>query len=316
MKITIFFQNLNQAIRTRTFLLIVLLFLTDQDLYPSYDQFLNHNKPPQKESFEFYDIYQDTSFVFPFIPELNIISKNHTPNKPKIYPSGYYESLLTYNQPDTTIKVVIPSFLVEMMIPFLKYTDKEDITLSITKKITKKNHLSTDVKKTRSIHIMGEGTMNTNQMFSFLIKNNPEADADRVRKLINIYFKECHTEGVNHDVAFIQMCHETGFLRYDGVVKESQNNFCGLGTINSDTPGEVFKNAEEGIRAHIQHLKAYASTEELKHELVDQRFRFVERGTAPVVKNLTGKWAADPHYDKKILGLFVRAHSMVGKPQI
>jgi len=60
------------------------------------------------------------------------------------------------------------------------------------------------------------------------------------------------------------------------------------------------------VRAHIQHLKAYASTEKLNTELVDERFRFVKRGSATEISELTGKWATDKQYDKKIRNLLHR----------
>ncbi len=68
---------------------------------------------------------------------------------------------------------------------------------------------------------------------------------------------EAIQEGVNPDLAFIQMCHETGFLRFDGTVDKSQNNYCGLGATGNGVKGSTFLDQKEGVRAHIQHLKAY-----------------------------------------------------------
>jgi len=150
------------------------------------------------------------------------------------------------------------------------------------------------------------GILNNEELRDFVLAHNDSIDTAYVEKLVKIYIEEATREGVNHDVAFVQMCHETDFLKYTGVVHPDQKNFCGLGTVNDDTPGEYFETVEKGIRAHIQHLKAYASKQELKHELVDNRFYFVQRGIAPVVEELTGRWAADPDYDRKIKKLFKR----------
>lgn len=156
------------------------------------------------------------------------------------------------------------------------------------------------------LRIMGEGILSKKELRDFLVSHNDSIDIAYVEKLVKIYIEEATREGVNHDVAFVQMCHETDFLKYTGVVHPEQKNFCGLGTVNNDTPGEYFETAEKGIRAHIQHLKAYASKQDLKHDLVDNRFYFVQRGIAPVVEKLTGRWATDPDYDQKIKKLFKR----------
>jgi hypothetical protein len=96
------------------------------------------------------------------------------------------------------------------------------------------------------------------------------------------------------------MCLETGFLRYGGLVISEMNNFCGLGAIGPGQPGEWFPTVELGVRAHIQHLKAYASDQPLEGELVDPRFPLVRRGSSPAVQGLAGSWAADKLYAEKI----------------
>ena len=76
--------------------------------------------------------------------------------------------------------------------------------------------------------------------------------------------------------------------------------------MDADHPGEVFETEELGVRAHIQHLQAYATTEEvnLHKELVDPRYNWVHK--TKFIENifeLTGTWATDPHYGEKIDGL-------------
>ena len=98
---------------------------------------------------------------------------------------------------------------------------------------------------------------------------------------------------------------ETGWLKYGGAVKIEQNNFAGIGAVDNDPVGSSawFPDVRIGVRAQIQHLKAYASTEPLKRNCVDNRFKYVARGCAPYVEwlgipdNPTGKgWAAAKGY--------------------
>ena len=162
-----------------------------------------------------------------------------------------------------------------------------------------------------SLIIMGSGNLSMMQLRDFLLLHNDSIDTSYVERLTNLYIKEAKQEGVNHDVAFIQMCHETDFLKYTGVVRAEQNNFCGLGTVNNHTPGESFESPRQGIRAHIQHLKAYASKKDLNHEMVDKRFFYVQRGIAPEVEELTGRWASDSAYHHKIRKLYSRLETFI-----
>jgi hypothetical protein len=147
---------------------------------------------------------------------------------------------------------------------------------------------------------MGNGLVSPEKMGAFLIGSNPEAEKEFVEKLMSIYLEEAAIEGVNHDTAFAQMCLETGFLRFGGLVTPDMNNFCGLGAIGPEQIGVWFPNPRTGVRAHIQHLKAYATDEPLKQELVDPRYRFVRYGSSPAIKGLAGTWATDLAYAEKI----------------
>ena len=94
-------------------------------------------------------------------------------------------------------------------------------------------------------------------------------------------------EGVDPAVAFAQAMKETNFLRFGGDVKIEQFNFAGIGATGGGAAGESYANVRTGIRAQIQHLKAYASNEDLKNQCVDTRFAFVKtRGCAQYVEYL------------------------------
>jgi hypothetical protein len=157
--------------------------------------------------------------------------------------------------------------------------------------------------------IMGIGRMTRGQLVEFFMGSNPDADELRVTLLAELYMEESAFEGVNWDVAFVQMCLETGFLRFGGLVSPDMNNFCGLGAIGPEQPGLWFPDYRTGVRAHVQHLKAYASTEPLAGELVDPRFHYVSpRGKSPDIMGLAGTWAADRSYGDKLAELLERLY--------
>jgi hypothetical protein len=152
----------------------------------------------------------------------------------------------------------------------------------------------------------------------FLGEINPQADRDQVEQLAVFYTEEAAAEGVNHDIAFAQMCLETGFLRDGGLVTPDMNNFCGLGATGPAHPGESFPEPRIGVRAHIQHLKAYATDNPLNRELVDPRYRWVRYGSAPTITGLSGTWAVDREYGNKIKSILERlyryADTLQGRP--
>ncbi len=161
--------------------------------------------------------------------------------------------------------------------------------------------------------IMGPGKTKLSDLARFIEKHNPDLSPKQARTIARLYIKEAKDEGVNYDVAFSQMCLETGYLKFGGNVLPAQHNLCGLGVTGKGKKGLAFPSLELGIRAHIQHLKAYASNDKLKHKVVDARFKYVKRGSVRDIRNLTGKWASDPEYGKKIENLLKRLMAEAGK---
>jgi hypothetical protein len=157
--------------------------------------------------------------------------------------------------------------------------------------------------------ILGQGQVQPDRLALFLENANPQAEKNFVADLVQFYQEEAAAEGVNHDVAFAQMCLETGFLRYGNLVTPDMNNFCGLGAIGPEQPGERFPDPRTGVRAHIQHLKAYATGEPLNQALVDPRYRWVKYGSAPTIYGLAGTWAADRAYGEKINDILERLYT-------
>jgi hypothetical protein len=149
--------------------------------------------------------------------------------------------------------------------------------------------------------IAGIGIKSANQLAAFFLAHNPDENPYRVRRMAAYYIAEAKKEGINSDVAFVQMCLETGFLKFGGLVTVDMHNYCGLGAIDSERPGERFSSEETGVRAHIQHLQAYALTTPLNGELVDPRYKYVNpRGKARDVFGLAGTWASDKAYGQKL----------------
>lgn len=148
--------------------------------------------------------------------------------------------------------------------------------------------------------IMSHGNTSLVQLITFLNNKNPDA-LNRFPDLPKLYREEGNAEGVNFDIAFAQMGIETNFLRFGKLVKPEQNNFASLGGMKTSEGGETFSSERLGVRAHIQHLKAYASTEPLRQAEVDPRFRLVRRGIAPLLDQLSGRWTADTQYGRRIL---------------
>lgn len=173
-----------------------------------------------------------------------------------------------------------------------------------------KDAMGTEVSETveGETKIMGAALATAEQMVSYIKGKNPDVPQSVV-DMILFYLSEGQAEGVRGDVAFAQSCLETGNFGFSGsAVILDQNNFCGMGVTANGMKGNSFDTAQLGIRAQIQHLKAYASTEPLNGECIDPRFQYVKRGCAEYVEWLGQQenpqgagWAAGAGYGGKIL---------------
>jgi len=139
------------------------------------------------------------------------------------------------------------------------------------------------------------------------------ANVPDIRSFCQIYYDEATAEGVDPALAFTQAMKETGFLKFTGQVKIEQFNFAGMGVTGAGTNGDSYQNVREGIRAHVQHLKAYAvKNPAFANQVVDKRyspwFAANRSGTAPYIEwlgiseNPSGfGWAAEKGYGYSIL---------------
>ncbi|MBN3556012.1 N-acetylmuramoyl-L-alanine amidase [Fictibacillus nanhaiensis] len=139
----------------------------------------------------------------------------------------------------------------------------------------------------KGLTIGGSTLLTADEMDRFVRKVNPNAPS-----VAALYLQFGQVYGIRGDVAFAQAVQETGYFRFEGNVKASQNNYAGIGATGKNESA-VFKTPQEGVLAHIQHLFAYASTQPLpsQYPLVDPRFQYVQRGSAVTWGQLNGKWA-------------------------
>ena len=178
---------------------------------------------------------------------------------------------------------------------------------------------NTGVAISAKMPITGAAQTSVQQMVNYFNRNAPggypefyrtHGGAPDIQTFCQIYYEEATREGIRPEIAFAQCMKETGFLRFGGDVKIEQFNFAGIGATGNGNPGNSFPDVRTGVRAHIQHLKAYASTDPLTQECVDPRFNYVTRGVAPYVEWLAIAanpyhvgWASDPNYGVSIVAM-------------
>lgn len=140
--------------------------------------------------------------------------------------------------------------------------------------------------------VMGESTIKVQQMVDYFYSggsNYPSSalgagGAPDIESFCQIYYEEASQEGVRPEVAFAQTMKETGWLKYGGDASISQYNFAGLGTTGGGVAGNSYPDVRTGVRAQIQHLKAYATADALNQSCVDNRYEYVTKGCAPYVE--------------------------------
>ena len=169
--------------------------------------------------------------------------------------------------------------------------------------------------------IEGNSTTTVDQMVRFYNNSGNtypsealgKGGAATIRDLAQIFYEEAAAEGIKAEVVWAQTMHETGYLKFGGQVKIEQFNFAGLGATDGGAAGASFSDVRTGVRAQVQHMKAYASTAALKNACVDPRFNLVTRGSAQYVEilgqkeNPTGAgWATNQNYGISLAELITK----------
>jgi len=227
-----------------------------------------------------------------------IFSKKSTASS-TINQDYYYIIRLTYPQVET---IIIEFGFMDNKEDFEKLTDpkwQKRLTTATAIGISKYISSKTSTRKT---NIIGEPLLRASQLKSSLLASNSSADPS----IVDIYYNLARIYGIRADLAFIQCIHETGWLKFPGIVKARQNNFAGLGASSSANPGLSFPTVSAGVEAHLQHLYAYATKKSLPagRTLHNPRFSLVIRGSAPNWEDLNGKWAVPGvGYGEKIVSM-------------
>jgi hypothetical protein len=177
-----------------------------------------------------------------------------------------------------------------------------------------------------TVPIMAPSRLNAAQLVGWFHGRSPQpsgvyAATVPVEVLAQIFVEEGAAEGVTGDVAFMQSIVETGWFRFNGSVPASYNNFAGIGATDTDPSPAWFPDARTGVRAQIQHLRAYADPSAvtctmppLHNPCVDPRFALVvPKGRAPTWNQMgNGNWATASTYATSILSLYSEALAFSG----
>ncbi len=172
------------------------------------------------------------------------------------------------------------------------------------------------------VPVMGSARLSASQLVAWYSRRQPQpagvyGATEPVEALASYFIEEGAREGVAGDVAFVQSIIETGWFRFSGAVPGSKNNFAGIGAVDS-SPGNAasFPDAPTGVRAQIQHLRAYADPTALSCTVpplhapcVDPRFALVTpKGRAPFWNQFgNGVWATSPTYGNDIVARYQEA---------
>ena len=175
--------------------------------------------------------------------------------------------------------------------------------------------------------VMGGARLNASQLVTWFSRRQPQpagvyGATEPVEALASYFIEEGAREGVGGDVAFVQSIIETGWFRFSGSVPGWKNNFAGIGAIDG-SPGDAasFPDARTGVRAQIQHLRAYAdpgatscTVPPLHAPCVDPRFALVSpKGRAPLWNQFgSGVWASSATYGADIVARYQEALAFNG----
>jgi hypothetical protein len=171
------------------------------------------------------------------------------------------------------------------------------------------------------VPVMGQSDLGAEQIAGYFWAHQPPGSpclTVSVEELSAYFAFHGNLENVRGDIAFAQSIVETGWFRYGGSVQCWQNNYGGF-------LGRSFPDAETGVRAQIQHLRAYADPSAtsctqppLHTPCADPTFNFVSpKGKAPNWHDMgNGNWAEAPDYAGKVLTVYNEMRAYAGLPGV
>ena len=160
------------------------------------------------------------------------------------------------------------------------------------------------------VPVMGQSDLSAEQMAAYFWAHQPPGSpclTVSVDDLTADFEWHGNVENVRGDIAFAQSIVETGWFRYGGFL------------------GKSFPDAETGVRAQIQHLRAYAdpsatscSQPPLATPCADPVFNSVNpKGKAPNWNDMgNGNWASASDYAGKVLTVYNEMRASAGLPGV
>jgi hypothetical protein len=171
------------------------------------------------------------------------------------------------------------------------------------------------------VPVMGQSSLTGEQMAGYFWAHQPPGSpclTVSLEELTALFAGHGNLEDVRGDIAFAQSIVETGWFRYGGDVHCWHNNYGGFA-------GGSFPDADTGVRAQIQHLRAYADPSAtscaqppLATPCADPRFDFVTpKGKAPNWNDMgNGNWASAPNYAAVVLDVYNEMRAYAGLPAL
>lgn len=161
-----------------------------------------------------------------------------------------------------------------------------------------------EITESDETYIMGGTMIDAATMHAFVAKHNPSFPIE----IAEAFYRLGGLYGIRADIALCQSILETGWFKFsDGTaVTSDQHNYCGLGVTRRGIRGHCFDTIDDGVRAQLQHLYAYATKAPLPEGemIIDPRFNLVSRGVACTWHELSNRWAMNPLYGERILSLY------------
>lgn len=173
------------------------------------------------------------------------------------------------------------------------------------------------------MNILGETKITYNQLKAW-VKSKKSADPLLLANLPSIW-RAAIKRGILPEVMCSQVCIETGYFKFGGVLDASYHNTCGLKTTKggSDKAAKAhmkFSSWEEGINAHADHLALYAGAKGFPKYSPETKGYYNEKckvngttkdprhftylyGKCKTVEDLSGTWATNKKYAEMILTL-------------
>ncbi|MDR1837416.1 MAG: glucosaminidase domain-containing protein [Treponema sp.] len=153
----------------------------------------------------------------------------------------------------------------------------------------------------QSRNINDRGSVTQRGIAGYVTRQNPSVNQETLNSLIETYVREAGSEGINHDIAIAQMLYATNNLSSQ---RMNTYNYGGLSPEGISWNGS-FRDMTEGVRAHIQHLKGYASANPPKTHIVDPRYHLLANigylGTVITFDDLYRLWMGNsPNYGNSI----------------